>query len=918
MRRTIYHNRFLVDQIMLNNTEDSKVLEILRRQKLLGTSGVISGLKITPFVSSSISVSVSSGQAVLPNGEIVSLESSVNNIPLANTANGVVNLVLLSYREIGQDSRTNELEKQESSLVTVVSPVIQVLTSEQYLALPTSSLDSNVSTIENTLIIAIISAKGAGVPITNSDVLNVDEDLNLTNFSNFELMKGVIIKSSTVDNVDKFGTLRYDFASRRLNFISPNNTTTFTSSTGYEIDQNQDVKDVVLTDPNIPEDRIVVDIYGTIIPNLGSLDASAISDFTTRGILSGNIVTENIDFSYLYNKDLYEIDSDSRVDVPVASATDKNHRELIGTGNTKETNPHGIALADLIKLFENIPGGVRVGDELISTAEEAIYARIKMAASTEARYCLLWETEVPNQGTFAVNPLRFYINSLDPSLDDENLSETQLTGFSITLNAKYNPEENVWEKDNTQFSEVPSIKLELGSDSFNISMNQGEGTFSDPDGWSNKFRINSDFNLIRDALAVWDRNNSDHNDPATEFAGLVNVAESSSPSLRPAKVCLYEDLNAFNGGLRIYFGNNQQTGIGDAAFEFYVNAKPQLGQPITTTAGWEKDVLDTPSYYLRYVFATGDLEACKYDGSRRVFGSFFWEPQKIKLPGGFVTSSNISSFNGSFEVTSITYAEPVDKVKVIPLSDIGCSTNQRYEQEIPAAGSINSYFGRNSGNQILMKRGMPHQVAIENFNKNSTQSNVPKYVWRGPERNIYRSDSQNTSLTIFPDLLTPSAGQVLKFTFPFSFEEPIVDIQRMSFTLDFEELPLNEQSTNFNRPFAPDLDLRFNIIKLNTLNGDFTNFNPSLPDSPPPIRWESLGTGTPLVEQVVNMTNPSGDALLTVDKTEGDFGENDTLQLELEINTPLIRVDTVTFRNKRFFPIIIGNLVIEYKTLYVE
>lgn len=921
MRRTIYHNRFLVDQIMLNNTEDSKVLEILRRQKLLGTSGVISGLRITPFISSSISIYVSSGQAVLPNGEIVSLNSDVSNIPLADSTNGALNLALLTYKEEGFDNRINELGENESSLVTIVNPSVEVLTSDQYLALPISSSDPNVTTSENALILGIITARGVGVPLNSSSILSSNEDLNLTNFSNFELMKGVVIKSSTVENVDNFGTLRYDLTSRRLDFISPNNNSPFTSSFGHVIDRSQDVKDITLTDSALTEDRIVVDIYGTIIPTLASLDSAAITDFTNRGILTGNIVTENIDFSYLYNRNLYEIESDSRVDVPIASAEDKAHRELVGTGNTKETNPHGISLADLIKLFELIPGGIRIGDELISTPEEAVFSRIKMAASSEARYCLLWETEIPNQGAFALSPLRFYINSLDPSLDDDNLSETQLTGISITLNARFDPINNIWEKDNVGFSEVPAIKLELGSDSFNISMNQGEPSFNDPDGWSNKLLIDGNFSIIKDALAVFGRNNVDHNDAARTFAGLVNAAENSPSSSRPAKVCLYEDLNAFNGGLRIYLGNNQSTGIGDGAFEFYVNARPQLGQPITSFAGWEKDVLDSPSYYLRYAFATGQLEACKYEGSSSVFGSNFWEPQVVKIPGGFVTTDTVSSFRGSFVTTNLAYAEPINRVKVVPLSDIGFSVNQNYVQDIPGHGDRNGYFGRDEGNLKLMRRGVPHQIAIENYNKNSTQTSVPKYVWRGPERNIYRSDSENDfdgDLTIFPSLIVTSSGQVFKFTFPFSFEEQIVDIDKMSFTLDFGQLPLNEQTTNFNRSFGPDLDLRFNLIKLNTLTGDFTDLNPSLPDSPPPIRWESLGTGTPLTEQVVNIQNPSGDIIRTIDKTADDFGENDILQLELEINTPLVRVEVVSFRNLRFYPIIIGNLVIEYKTLYVE
>lgn len=926
MDRTVYKNRVLVDQLMLNNTESTKISAILDRQKALGSSGVVFGLRVSPFSGSTISISVGSGQAVLPNGEIVTLNSAQNNLPLADSSLGAANLICLSYNESFSQAETNELGKDESFLIANNSPIVSVLSVDDYLALPVSSVELLTQTIENTLIIGVVVAKGTGVPLTSDDIVNITSDSDKYDFGEFRVLKSIVIKSSNVNPTSDFGQLKYEAnANRRLLFVSPNNTSppapSVLGSSAYVIDLSQDVKDVVLTDPQNPEEFLVVDIYGTaLINSINSIEATERTNLQNEGKIVGSVIIEDIDFKDLYNKDLTSVNSDDRVDLPKSSAVDRLHRDLIGTNPTSSNNPHGLSLADIVRIFENIPGSIRVGNELLATPEESVYARIKAAASSASPYTLLLETELEDSGALGISPLRVYINSFNPNNIPENPSSVvQLSGLSITLNSRFSSEDNLWYKDNEGFPDIPAVKFELGSNSFNVSMNTGGPNFEDSEGWVNKIFTDVSYSFLRDSLAIFSRGNSAHNDSSIIFSALINAAASISAS-HPNRVCLYEDVVGENGGMRIYLGNSQTTGSGSPSFDFILNAKPRLGSSV-----WEKDVQGN-SYMFRYSFEESEIRTLEQTSNALTFTS--WDKTSLRILNGFTISDTTKVFSSETHVAkTVRYSEKVDRSKIVPLGDIGHSISVPYTNNLGSTGD--SYFDRNGNDERAFSLGVPAFLNIENMTKNYGEANTPRLVWRGPQKHLYASNTKDGNDSdadvMFMTYRTTVPNQILRFNFPLYFEEPAVDLMEAEICWDWcndrantsgffaiQDLPWNQDLTDATKQT---FSFRVTLEKLNLITGESELLNPNVSGVGNPINYVGLGKGTPTEEQVLRIRNSDSEPFYEM--AEGFLEENEILQLVIQTN--LIFQDVVGGTEVvRYRPLIIGNMVVKYRTLYVE
>lgn len=937
MKRTIYQNRILVDQITLNNLEDSKIDEILKRQKLLGSAGIVSGLNITPF---NINISVSPGTAVLPSGEVVELTTTQSNLPLATYEFEQFNLVVLNYSESFSLSRENEKGEDEQNLFAAVTPTVSVLTVDQYLSLPIS---------QDFLIIGIVVGQGEGVALKSDNILNAEFDLNIYNFSDLQVLKGIIIKSSNISPTNDYGYFRYHFPSRQLRFVSPNNPNTVTSTTGRVINLSQNLTNVILTDPDVPEDTITVDIYGTTLPaSTASIDSSDLSAFTSEGLITGNLVEEPIDFSSLYTDNLFDLDSDNRVEIPKSSAKDRSHREKLGNGFSNDRNPHGISLSDIIKVFETIQGSISLGDDLLSYPEEAVYSRIKNEASRNSPYLLVLETELPGQGAISIAPVRLYANSLNPSEieDDEDVRNTHLSGLFLTFNARYDLENDLWYKDNVDFEQIPSIRVELGSDSFDVSMNQGDLEFADLDGWSKKLFTNFSYNLFSESLGIISQANDNL---VQDFTAILNAAQVSGVD-RPNMIPLYEDVHNSNGGLRIYYGQELNTGTGEARIDFYLNAKPNIGE-----GTWTKDLGSNPdtgflgySYFFRYRFGSNQIEVGQYTGENLTFSS--WDKQELLFEGGIEIPSS-SQLRGAFRINSIRYENVRKRIKIVNLGDIGYSANPEFRRERFPEGSANvgdsssdRYFERSSGNTTLMGVGVPVIADIENRRKTiGSESNTPRLVWRGPEKDFWKSDdkpstSQADACYIGTREVVP--GQSIKFTFPITFEENEIMIERIRIPWDWENAPSNASGIDQIQEFGfqdnvgsspgdePFFAVRIN--KVNILTGEnVQDISPNF-GALNPIRYQTLRTASPANEMVLVMEVPaasSEDYLITL--SNEDLEENEIYQLQVQTNY-LIEDRSDTYRKRgtspsaangqvfQIRPIIIGNCVIEYDTFNIE
>lgn len=933
MKRTVYRNRFLVDQIMLNYTETSKIEEILERQRILGSSGIYSGLLVSTSSLNTTALTVSPGIAVMPSGEIVELSDTVNNLSLADSTNQALNVVYITYSESGSNSQLDELGDSEENLFIDTTGVVLTATVEDFI---------NITPRDNILVIALAYARGSGISLQSTDIVNATVDLNTSKFSQspFNIMKGIVIKGTTVNPVNSYGYIIYDFSTNNIGFVSPNNPDN-TGPANIPVRLGRNRTNVVLEDPDIPGDSITVDIYGEAIPaSTSSINFTDLTEYILDGTIVGNIVTERIDFSQLYEENLFDISDDVRISIPKSTANDNSHRDIVGNSNSTPDNPHGLALLDLIKVFESLKGSIDIGSYLLANIEEGVYPRVRARASTDCPYLLMLETEVPGLSSDVEAPVRLYCNSFNPEniTGVSDVNNQKLSGTLITFNARYSLEDNTWIKDNEG---LVSIRVELNVDSFNVSLNNEDSTFSDSDGWRIKLLNNVSYTLLNDSLALVSTSNDSLSD---RFTAALNVG-SSFDVARPNMVPLYEDLENPNGAIRIYIGNNQAGTLGgDGRIEFLLNAKPNLG--VNT---WTKDLPANitnsflgNSYRLSYNFAESSLSAYEYTGDSLTFST--WDPIPIKLLGGIETSL-VTPMVGNYRVDNLVYESPVSRILVVNHGDVGYVSNN-YFLSIAAGRDIDNadrYFQRDTSNTEIMGAGLPAILDVENRRKNiGQQSNTPRLVWRGPERDVWKSDDDYSEESCFIGTKSPSANQEITFIFPIDFEEDEILIRRISIPWDWENSPTSgngidtQNFFNFQDDYNPVSGgvpfFRIRLYKTDLLTGNIVDFSPSF-SGLDCISYIPLISRTPpeVDEMVIEIAHPSGwmnDYLVSLSKE--DLLENEVFQLHVSTNNLPISVDEIyglyglntpssaEGQIWQFRPIIIGNCVVEYETFNVE
>lgn len=762
MRRTLYIDNVVIDEQMLNNTENSKIQEILLHHNSLGISGVISGLDINISPANNFAISVSSGSAVLSNREVVNLDNSIEELQLASNDSGVYNLVVAFYEESFSKKKPNQIGSEDFYSFAESSCRIQVLTLEQYLALQQSNVDPNIQTLENSLIIGIVIGNGLSSPLLSTSIIKPSEDQILTDFGNFKLIDGIVIKSTNIKSTSNKGVLKYDLTNKRIRFISPNNPNPPAKDdlgenflqileNGEEVtEDNSNVISAttfnyILEDPDFQEDTITLDIFlpiypisinsiessrlpslissGLIVPifrnptldvNLLSLTESQIQDFIANDSISNFIVNEEIEFNDLYTQNKTELISGVEVELAKYSAVDTLHRELTGDGQTNTNNPHGLSIDNIAKIFDSIKGSLNVGNLLNKSGFDALIPRIISAAHDRSRYTLFFETNY--LGSSPSYPIRVYINS--PGVDSDTFS-----GITLTINARWIESDNLWYKDSTG---VNSVRLQLNYNEFIYTFNDSPvSSITDNDWGRIDWQTDAFHTSILNSLGIVPKTNTEHN-TSSNFSALLNVEENPQSTeeepLRPNKMLIFESTGSTLGDLRIYFGKDQNlrelteevdTGEVDEfdqpifetirfapeTLDFTINAKPQL-----ESLNWSKESGLT-SYMLRYRFSDSIFSAYRFNNSTATsFLDGEWEEVSFSINGGIRATQN-SVITGNFIINNdgITFNQEQTRRKIIPVREIGFNkafggSAGYFTPVLDTGGNSDAYFEWARGN----------------------------------------------------------------------------------------------------------------------------------------------------------------------------------------------------------------------------
>jgi hypothetical protein len=327
MERTKYFNHTRPTATQLNFSENSRVNSIIRRFRASSQMGVAKGFIITVNAIDDTKIDIGPGEGYtggyfeqndvkgLLSGEIISTITSsgsgndllissptAQSVSLVDYTNGVLNYISLVYSETeGSPLAERYYPFTQHNTLVSESFTVEVLTEALWQTLSYTQL-------QNRILIGIITAKGAGVGLSASDITQTIQPNTHPVASNPTTIQGVRISGIYGSTLIGEGTLRLVGATRTLYWTSPGDS----EGTGVQIGSSGSYT-LYSNDTQYWID-IVVDV--TKVPT---------SD------LSNTITIRS-----LYGRE-----------IPLFSAVDSMHRDMVGTGTPTEANPHGLSLYDI-------------------------------------------------------------------------------------------------------------------------------------------------------------------------------------------------------------------------------------------------------------------------------------------------------------------------------------------------------------------------------------------------------------------------------------------------------------------------------------------------------------------------------------------------------------------------------------------
>ena len=314
MRGSLYPDGVLVDKTALRRTEESKADEIKRNRTDLTSRGMYTGGEVTVNSVDNTKIDVAQLSGYTPNGEFIETSSDYYSIVLDDYTLNAVNYVCAVYTEDNVGNQPHESDGEVYPTEASLAWRIRVYEESVFNAL--ESTDNNLANdaIDRCIIIAKVTANGASIALTTSNIFSPTSYNNVM-YSDpviLSTITGVTVLSVSPGTPPGAGILHYDDTG------APNYTLQWQSITGglgpietFTVDEIRNIADGA-------GDYIRVQVNISQLP-----------------VISGT-TTETITIYNLYYQE-----------IPRLTGEDTYHRNLTGTGIIGPNNPHGLSVDDL-------------------------------------------------------------------------------------------------------------------------------------------------------------------------------------------------------------------------------------------------------------------------------------------------------------------------------------------------------------------------------------------------------------------------------------------------------------------------------------------------------------------------------------------------------------------------------------------
>jgi hypothetical protein len=309
MDRSLWPDGVTVHQKDLQSDGLAKSNAILRRHLNTSIMGIVSGLTVSVGTDTT-KIKITAGSAYTPSGELISITSNIDNLPLTDYSASALNYILLVYTEVQSDPRAHENLGSTFNTYTTSTYRISILTATQYTALLPTDTNLNNDAIDRAVLIGIVQASGVGVPISPTSIQNASELPTIITITQPTNITGAAIASLSSDLLAGTGTLTYIPSGLAFTWQAPSDTA------GTPV--------VVSTDGEYTLESHTTGYSITILVTIGSLP------------IGSSDVDDTLTVSSLYGQA-----------IPRFTANDAHHRHMLGSGTPTSTNPHGLSPEDL-------------------------------------------------------------------------------------------------------------------------------------------------------------------------------------------------------------------------------------------------------------------------------------------------------------------------------------------------------------------------------------------------------------------------------------------------------------------------------------------------------------------------------------------------------------------------------------------
>lgn len=313
MERTIYSDGVLVDNTMLNRTELTKATEILRGRLDWTSRGVYSGGRVSVAAADDTRVDIAAFSGFVPTGDYVECTGNLASIQLSSSTSGVTNYVCAFYTETQDFLQPHETDGHVYPTRAKGSYRVHVYTQAEFEALPVTNPTLAVDAQDRALVLAHVVANGVSTSLTSASITGPTVYSNILYSTPRVLttISGIEVISVSSGTSTGSGSMAFTYAAS----VYTLQWTPHGGTAGAAVDISTD-GDYYIYDGGATE-YVEVKVVVSQLPVLASL-------------------SESVNITNMYYQS-----------IPRQTAEDSLHRNLVGSGVPRPTNPHGLSMDDL-------------------------------------------------------------------------------------------------------------------------------------------------------------------------------------------------------------------------------------------------------------------------------------------------------------------------------------------------------------------------------------------------------------------------------------------------------------------------------------------------------------------------------------------------------------------------------------------